>query len=85
MTQAPKPITFERAMIPIALRPDDAAEALGISPSFLDKLVKAGKIRPPVAIPGSRVVRYDREHLLADWRALRDESLNGNADSWGDA
>ncbi|MGA7328484.1 MAG: hypothetical protein WBX25_29340 [Rhodomicrobium sp.] len=66
---------------PLALRPDGAAEALGISKSTLEKLVKEGKIRPPVSIrPG--ISLYDFAQLAADWAALRDECLNGSKNEW---
>jgi hypothetical protein len=69
----------------IALRPDDAAEALGISKSSLEKLVKAGKIRPPIAIPLLRIKLFDWERLLQDWQALIEEAENGAVNSWDDA
>lgn len=73
----------ERMVIPIALSPDDAAAALGISRSSLDKLVREGKIRPPVPIPGLRgIFRFDREQLYMDWLSFREESQNGNANPW---
>jgi hypothetical protein len=63
---------------PIALRPKDAAEALGISESLLAKLVQDGKLRGPVNIPGHRVCRYDYEQLRADWQALREQPEDAN-------
>ena len=72
------------SMAPIALRPHDAAEALGISKSSLDKLVKDKKIRPPVTVPGMNVVLFDSERLRQDWQALRNEAENGRANTWDD-
>jgi hypothetical protein len=70
----------------IALRPEDAAHAIGISCSSLDKLVKAGKIRPPIAVPHLRGIKcYDLERLRQDWHAIIEESENGAANSWDDA
>ena len=66
------------SMPPIALRPHDAAEALGISKSSLDKLVDAGKIRPPVAVPGMNIRLYDAERLRQDWQELREQAENGS-------
>ena len=83
---AKTPAFERRTLMPIAVRPDDAAAALGISRSSLEKLVKEGKIRPPISIAGLRgVLLYDHEQLLADWRALRDEYSNANVNSWDDA
>jgi hypothetical protein len=56
---------------PIALRPADAAAALGVSEGFLAKLVSQGKMRRPVAVTRG-VSLYDYERLHADWQALRD-------------
>ena len=75
----------EHQSTPFALRPEDAAEALGISKSSLDKLLKAGKIRPPVAVPGLSVKLFDRERLRQDWQALIEEAENGASNSWDDA
>ena len=75
----------QHQLTPFALRPEDAAEALGISKSSLEKLVKAGKIRPPVAVPGLCVKLFDRERLRQDWQAIIEDSENGAANSWDDA
>jgi hypothetical protein len=76
----------ERSLTPFALRPDDAANTLGISKSALDKLVKEKKIRPPVSIPGLKGVKvFDRDQLWLDWQALREEGENGATNSWDDA
>jgi hypothetical protein len=72
----------QHQLTPFALRPEGAAEALGISKSSLDKLVKAGKIRPPIAVPGMYVKLFDRERLLQDWQALMEEAENGAANPW---
>ncbi len=69
---------------PIAMRPEAAAAALGISESLLAKFVKEKKIRGPVSVRRG-VSLYDADWLHADWQALRDECLNGSADPWGDA
>ena len=71
-------------MAPLALRPEDAADALGISKSSLDKLVKAGKIRPPIAVPGLYVRLFDGDRLRQDWHALIEEAENGSANTWDD-
>ena len=75
----------EHQLIPFALRPKDAADHLGISEGSLDKLVKAGKIRPPIAVPGLNVRLYDRERLRRDWQAIIEESENGAENSWDGA
>jgi len=64
---------YELRFSPIALRPKDAAEALGISESLLEDLVKAGKVHKPVPIPGHRARRYDYQQLIADWQAWSEE------------
>jgi excisionase family DNA binding protein len=53
---------------PLALRPRDAAAALGISPSTLDRLTRAGKI-PHVKI--NRLVLY-RVESLRKWLEERE-------------
>jgi len=57
---------------PIALRPDAAAAALGISTATLGRLVTEGKIRKPVTLTRG-VVLYDFQRLQADWQSLRDD------------
>jgi hypothetical protein len=64
----------ELRFFPIALRPRDAAEALGISESVLEKLVKSGKLRKPVPVPGCRLSLYDYEGLRLDFQAWREAS-----------
>jgi len=54
---------------PLALRPRDAAAALGISPSTLDRLTRAGHI-PHVKI--NRLVLY-RVESLRKWLEEREE------------
>ena len=76
----------EHHITPIALRPDDAAKSLGISLSSLDKLVREGKIRPPIAVPHLRGIKcFDLERLRQDWQAIIEEAENGGANSWDDA
>jgi hypothetical protein len=70
------------AMAPFALRPHDAAEALGISKSSLDKLVKDGKIRPPIAPPGMNIRLFSVERLRQDWQSLLEEAENGSDNPW---
>jgi len=59
----------EEKIDPLALRPRDAAAALGISPSTLDRLTRAGKI-PHVKI--NRLVLY-RVETLRRWLEEREE------------
>jgi hypothetical protein len=66
--------------VPLALRPDAAASALGISRSTLMRLVEVGKIRRPVVLLRG-IVLFDFERLRDDWEALRDETLAANDDS----
>ncbi len=66
---------------PLALRPDNAAAALGISRASLMKLVSEGRIRGPVVILRG-VVLFDFSNLRDDWEALRDAA--GAAASEGD-
>ncbi len=63
---------------PLALRAADAAAALGISESLLEKLVKDGKLHPPVPIPGHRASRYDFQRLREDWQKMREEAEAAN-------
>lgn len=53
-----------------ALRRDEAAAALGISPSLFDMWVKQGKMPNPCKIGG--VVLWDAEAVRDAWRQLRD-------------
>jgi hypothetical protein len=78
----PKPFISVRTIPTIAVSPDDAPRALGISKSSMDKLVKNGKIRPPVQLPGMRRVAFDWERLVEDWRSLRDESEDRKEGAW---
>lgn len=57
---------------PIALRPDAAAAALGVSPATLGRLVSEGKIRRPIALSRG-IVLYDFQRLRSDWESLRDD------------
>ncbi len=76
----------QHQITPIALRPDDAAKYLGISLSSLWKLVREGKIKPPIAVPHLRGIKlFDLERLRQDWQAIVEESENGAANSWDDA
>ena len=59
----------EEKIDPLALRPRDAAAALGISPSTLDRLTKDGQI-PHVKI--NRLVLY-RVETLRRWLEEREE------------
>jgi excisionase family DNA binding protein len=59
----------EEKIEPLALRPRDAAAALGISPSTLDRLTKDGQI-PHVKI--NRLVLY-RVDSLRQWLKDREE------------
>lgn len=58
---------------PLALRPLDAAAALGISPSTLERLTKAGKI-PHVKV--NRLVLY-RVESLRKWLMEREKAGRG--------
>ena len=69
----PRPARYTTTT-PIALRSADAAAMLGISESLLETLVRNGRLRGPVHIPGHRIARYDFEYLRADWEALREEA-----------
>lgn len=74
------------SVTPLALRPDDAAVSLGISKSSLEKLVREGKIRPPIDFPGLKGVKvFDRERLQLDWQALRDEAQSEQANPWDES
>jgi hypothetical protein len=68
---------------PIALRPDAAAAALGVSSATLARLVSDGKIRRPVTLSRG-VVLYDFQRLRSDWEALRDdlEAANNGVNPW---
>ncbi len=66
-------------MQPLALRPDDAAAALGISKSLLDEWVKAGKIRRPVEVPGYRIRLFPVERLYEDFQKIIEDAENGSS------
>jgi hypothetical protein len=74
-------IEARKAPVTLALRPRDAAAALGVSESYLAKLVGEGKIRRPVAVARG-VSLYDCERLREDWEVLRDtlEAGRGNGE-----
>jgi excisionase family DNA binding protein len=57
-----------QAVEPLALRPRDAARALGVSPSTLERIRKAGKI-PHIKI--GNVVLY-RVESLREWLKERE-------------
>jgi hypothetical protein len=63
------PLVLERYISPIAVRPEDAARALGISQSLFEKLVKEGYIDPPVSVPATRIKRYCWQRLQDNFRA----------------
>lgn len=60
-----------RPVEPLAYRPREAAEALGISPSTLERLTRAGEV-PSVLIGRVRV--FEREALLEFLRERRQTS-----------
>jgi excisionase family DNA binding protein len=64
----PEPQVFE----PLAYRPREAAKALGISVSTLDRLVRAG------AIPATRIgrVRVFEREVLAEFLGRRRETAD---------
>lgn len=53
-----------------ALRRDEAAAALGISPSLFDIWMKQGKM--PKGRPIGGIVLWDTEEIRDAWRRLRD-------------
>lgn len=61
------------ALLPVLFSPEEAAERLGISPSTLSRLVKAGRIRP---------VRFRRSIRYTD-HALRELIQNSTVDQSG--
>lgn len=67
----------ESKIAPLALRPRDAAAALGISPSTLDRLTRAGRI-PHVKI--NRLVLY-RVDSLQKWLEEREGPKRATGDS----
>jgi len=77
-----QPLVIERAIYPYSVSPDDAPKYLGISKGLLERNVKDGKIRGPVPVPGSTRKVYILEHLLADWRSLLEEHLDGSVNEW---
>lgn len=68
---------------PLALRPDAAAAALGVSVATLGRLVSEGKLRKPVTLSRG-VVLYDFQRLRSDWETLRDdlESASDGENPW---
>lgn len=64
-----RPRNDDDKVAPLALRPRDAAAALGISPSTLERLTRAGEI-PHVRI--NRLVLY-RVDSLRKWLQEREE------------
>lgn len=69
-----------------ALRRDEAAASLAISPSLFDNWVRDGKMPKGKAIGG--VVLWDRERIREAWRTLIEDepqtSVDGEAEEWGD-
>jgi len=58
---------------PLALRPREAAATLGVSPSTLDRLTKAGEI---AVVPAGRCRLYlvsDLEHYLTSRRTIAEK------------
>lgn len=68
-----------RAVEPLAYRPREAAEALGISVSTLERLTRAGEI-PSVLIGRVRV--FEREALAEFLRRRRNSESRGTAIPW---
>jgi predicted site-specific integrase-resolvase len=67
----------EEKIDPLALRPRDAAAALGISPSTLERLRKAGQI-PHIKL--NNVVLY-RVETLRQWLKEREQANQPSEDS----
>jgi hypothetical protein len=67
-----QPLILNGTVNPIAVRPEEAARALGMSQSLFDRLVKEGSIDPPVSVPGSRRKVYCYQRLQDNFRAWRD-------------
>jgi hypothetical protein len=82
--EAAQPLVLKLPISPIAVRPEEAARALGISQSLFEKLVKDGYIDPPVAVPGSRIRVYCWQRLQDNFRAWRELGEDGPSEWDGD-
>lgn len=66
----------------IALRPEEAAEAIGVSLGTFLALVSEGKMPKPVPIPHHRIVRYDAESVRKAWEGLKEAAGATEANPW---
>ena len=66
----------------IAVRPEGAAATLSMSLSSFNRLVKEGKIRPPIRVPGTNIVLYDCRKLTEDWQAIQDQCASEEPNEW---
>lgn len=67
----------------LALRPEEAADSIGVSVGTFLSLVEEGKMPRPIAIPGHRLVRYDAQAVHNAWLALRDAADGSDGNQWG--
>lgn len=65
-----------------ALRPEEAAESIGVSLSTFQALVDEGRMPRPVPIPGHRLIRYDAEAVRNAWEALKETAGQPEVNPW---
>jgi excisionase family DNA binding protein len=71
-----------RTALRLALRPEEAAEAIGVSLGTFNALVSEGRMPKPVVIPGRRIVRYDAAAVRNAWEALKEAAQPDDANEW---
>ena len=84
IAQSEAPLSVARSpKLVLALRPEEAADSIGVSVGTFLSLVEEGKMPRPIAIPGHRLVRYDAQAVHAAWLAMRDAADASDGNQWG--
>lgn len=73
-------VALKRPIERIAYRRDEAAAALGVSPSKFDELVKDGRMPQPKRVDGC--VLWGVHALMAAWDALPDAMEVDTGNPW---
>lgn len=74
----PQPIDLARPLPRLALRPQEAADCIGVSLTTWLTLVEEGRMPKPVRI--GRICLYDMEAVRNCWLALRDGDAEDKPD-----
>lgn len=72
--------TPSRSVPRIALRPQEAADSIGVSLGTFLVWVKDGKMPRPIKI--GRIALYDIEAMRRAWEALKESTGSGDLNPW---